>query len=164
MAGLVTGIRRRGGRITFDLDDGRGRIEVQAFQEVFENFRHLLTSESIVVISGKIRFDDFIGGWRLTAREVLDIDRLVEDRASGLIIRWRGLEDCAPDASRLRAALEPYRPGHCDVRLHYERADAQAQVRFGESWSVRPSRELREQLSALVGAEGFRFLYESSSP
>jgi len=164
VAGLVTGIRRRGGRITFDLDDGRERIEVQIFQEVFDNFRHLLTSESIVVISGKIRFDDFIGGWRLTAREVLDIDRLVEDRASGLIIRWRGLEDCAPDASRLRAALEPYRPGHCDVRLHYERADAQAQVRFGESWSVRPSRELREQLSALVGAEGFRFLYESSSP
>ena len=88
VAGLVTGLRKRGGRVTFDLDDGRERVEVTLFQEAFEQFRHLLVSHAIVVISGKLRFDDFIGGWRLTAREVMDIDRLVEDRASGLVIRW----------------------------------------------------------------------------
>lgn len=164
LAGLVTGLRKRGGRVTFDLDDGRERVEVTLFQEAFERFRHLLVSHAIVVITGKLRFDDFIGDWRLTAREVVDIDRLVEDRASGLVIRWCGREGRALDPGRLRETLDPYRPGRCDVSLHLERADAQARVRFGDSWSVRPSRELRERLSALVGAEGYRFLYDASSP
>ena len=34
--------------------------------------------ESIVVISGKLRFDDFIDDWRLNAKEVHDIDRVIE--------------------------------------------------------------------------------------
>jgi len=164
LAGLVTGLRKRGGRVTFDLDDGRERVEVTLFQEAFERFRHLLVSHAIVVISGKLRFDDFIGDWRLTAREVMDIDRLVEDRASGLVIRWCRREGRVPDPGRLRETLDPYRPGRCDVSLYVERADAQARVRFGDNWSVRPSRELRERLSALVGAEGYRFLYDASSP
>jgi DNA polymerase-3 subunit alpha len=164
LAGLVTGLRKRGGRVTFDLDDGRERIEVTLFQEAFERFRHLLVSHAIVVISGKLRFDDFIGDWRLTAREVIDIDRLVEDRASGLVIRWCGREGRVLDPGRLHDTLDPYRPGRCDVSLHVEQANAQARVRFGEGWSVRPSRELRERLSALVGAEGYRFLYDASAP
>jgi DNA polymerase-3 subunit alpha len=164
VAGLVTGLRKRGGRVTFDLDDGQERLECTLFQEGFERFRHLLVSHNIVVITGKLRFDDYIGDWRLTAREVVDIDRLVEDRATGLVIRWCGREGRVPDPGRLRATLDPYRPGRCDVSLHVERPEAQARVRFGDSWAVRPSRELRERLSALVGAEGYRFVYDVQSP
>jgi DNA polymerase-3 subunit alpha len=163
VAGLVTGLRKRGGRVTFDLDDGQDRLECTVFQEGFERFRHLLVSHSIVVVTGKLRFDDYIGDWRLTAREVVDIDRLVEDRATGLVIRWCGREGRVPDPGRLRATLDPYRPGRCDVSLHLERPDAQARVRFGNSWAVRPSRELRERLSALVGSEGYRFVYDIQS-
>jgi hypothetical protein len=46
------------------------------------------------------------------------------------------------------------------VLLYYSRADAQARLAFGDSWAVRPSRELRERLSALVGADGYRFVYD----
>ena len=34
------------------------------------------------------------------------------------------------------------------------------QLRLGADWSVRPSRELREQLSEIVGLDGFRFIYD----
>jgi hypothetical protein len=44
--------------------------------------------------------------------------------------------------------------------VYYSRTEAQARLTLGDDWSVRPSRELRERLSELVGADGYRFLYE----
>ena len=164
VAGLVTGLRKRGGRVTLDLDDGKGRIEVTLFQETFERYRHLLTAHAIVVISGTLKFDEFIDAWRVTAKEVLDIDRVIEARALKLVIRWQEDVSGKLNADRLKELLEPFRPGGCDVSLFYLRNDAQARVRFGADWSVRPSRDLRDQLTEIVGWDGFRFLYETSSP
>ena len=162
VAGLVTGLRKRAGRVSLELDDGEARIEVNLFQEAFERFRHLLTAHEIVVISGSVKFDEFIDGWRVTAKEVSDIDRVVESKAPNLIIRWREDINGQLDAGRLKHVLEPFRPGPCDISLFYARSDAQARVRLGENWSVRPSRELREQLSELVGLDGFCFIYNTA--
>jgi DNA polymerase-3 subunit alpha len=164
VAGLVTSLRKRGGKTTLDLDDGEGRIEVTLFQETFESYRHLLTAHAIVVISGTLKFDEFNDAWRVTAKEVLDIDRVIEARALKLVIRWQEDVSGKLNADRLKKLLEPFRPGACDVSLFYLRNDAQARVRFGADWSVRPSRDLRDQLTEIVGRDGFRFLYETSSP
>ena len=158
-AGLVTGLRKRGGRITLELDDGEDRLEVSLFQEAYESYRHLLTSDSIVVISGKLRFDDFIDGWRLTGKEVRDIDRAIEACADRLVIRWPQDTNAAPTPERLKSILEPYRPGNCKISLFYSCSHAQARVRLGADWSVRPCRELREQLERIFGRQGYHFGY-----
>ncbi len=160
-AGLVTGLRKRGGRVTFELDDGVQRLEVTLFHDAYDRFRHLLTPESIVVVSGKIRFDDFINGWRLNGKEVASIDRVVESKASKLIIRWCEDANGGLDPTRLKSILEPYRPGGCEISLYYLRGDAQARVLLGRDWAVRPSRELREQLMRIVGDDGYRFIYQT---
>jgi DNA polymerase-3 subunit alpha len=67
------------------------------------------------------------------------------------------------DARKLRSALEPFRPGNCGIWVYYSRTDAQARLALGADWSVRPSRELRERLSELVGADGFRFVYDAGA-
>lgn len=164
IAGLVTSLRKRGGRVTMDLDDGEGRIEVTVFADTFEQYRHLLTAHAIVVVSGALKFDEFNDSWRVTAREVVDIDRAIETRASKLVIRWQEDINGALNAARLRKLLEPYRPGACDVSLFYRRSDAQARVRLGPDWAVRPSRELRDRLTDIVGFDGYRFIYETPSP
>jgi DNA polymerase-3 subunit alpha len=132
------------------------------FQEAYEEFRHLLVAHAIVVVSGKLRFDDFIDDWRLTAKEINDIDKLVEQRATSLVIRWQDDGNGGLDADRLKRVLEPYRPGRCSISLFFRRDGAQARVCLGEEWSVRPSRELRERLSELVGPDGFRFNYKNA--
>jgi DNA polymerase-3 subunit alpha len=78
VAGLVTGLRKRGGRVSLELDDGKAQVEVTFFQEAFERFRHLLVANEILVITGSLKFDEFIDGWRVTAKEVADIDRVIE--------------------------------------------------------------------------------------
>ncbi len=163
LAGLVSGIRKRGNRVTLELDDGQDRIEVALYQDTYERFRHLLGNNSIVVIAGSLRFEEFIDAWRLTAREVIDIDRAIEGRASGLVIRWCEKQEGFLEPRELETLLEPYRPGRCAVSLFLEKQDTQAHIKLGAGWTVRPSRELRERLSAVVGADGYRFIYGAQS-
>ncbi|MCC7488524.1 MAG: DNA polymerase III subunit alpha [Gammaproteobacteria bacterium] len=164
VAGLVASLRRRTGRITVELDDGTGVIEMSVFPETYDRCRNHLSPGSIVVVTGQLRWDAFIDGWRLAAREIIDIDRVIETRATRLLIRWASSPESRLDATRLRRALEPFRPGKCGIWVYYSRADAQARLTLGEEWAVRPSRELRERLSELVGSDGFRFVYEAAQP
>ena len=61
--------------------------------------------------------------------------------------------------SDLHDVLLPYREGHCDVAVQYRGADASAKLSLGPEWSVRPSRELRDKLSELLGRNSVRLLY-----
>jgi hypothetical protein len=85
---------------------------------------------------------------------------VIEKRATRLLIRWSSGPGSRMDATKLRSALEPFRPGNCGIWVYYTGADAQARLTLGEDWAVRPSRELRERLSELVGSDGFRFVYD----
>jgi DNA polymerase-3 subunit alpha len=160
LAGLITDIRKRNNRITMYLDDGQDRIELSMYPEAYQGFKHLLNERDIRVVSGKIRFDDFIDGWRMQVSEVKDIDRVIEQQATGLVIRWLEKNQGEPDVEVLRALLEPYRPGRCDVSLMYTGTDATAQLNFGEEWRVRPTGELRDKLAETLGIEAFMFDYQ----
>jgi DNA polymerase-3 subunit alpha len=160
VAGTVASLRRRGNRVTVELDDGTGLLEVNFFQEAFERFRAMLGSQALVAISGMLRFEEFLDGWRLNAKDVLDVDKLVESRATGLVLRWRADSDRHLSPEVLQSVLGAFRPGRCAVTLYYSSNGTQAKLALGEEWSVRPARELRERLSELVGLDGFRFIYE----
>ncbi|MBW7931674.1 MAG: hypothetical protein H3C57_10305, partial [Gammaproteobacteria bacterium] len=164
IAGVVAGLRRRTGRIIVELDDGTGVIEMSVFPETYERCQELLVPGSLIIVTGQLRWDAYMDGWRLAAREMLDIERVIETRATQLLIRWTSERQPVPDARRLRQVLEPSRPGRCSIQVCYARADARARLDLGEEWAVRPSRELRERLLALVGMDGFRFVYGGGEP
>ena len=82
----------------------------------------MLQPHSIVVVGGSLRFDDFIDDWRLTAKRVQDIDKLIENSATNLVIRWQRNGAGQLDADRLKGVLEPYRPGACDISLFLMKA------------------------------------------
>ncbi|MDP2322657.1 MAG: DNA polymerase III subunit alpha [Gammaproteobacteria bacterium] len=160
IAGLVSSIRKRGTRTSVELDDGTGTLEVGFFQEGYDRFRHLLGLHTLVAISGMLRFEEYLDGWRLNAKDVLDLDHIVESRATGLLLRWRADVDRSLSPQLLKSVMERHRPGKCSVSLYYSTDGTQARVALGDEWCVRPTRELRERLSELVGLEGFRFVYE----
>ena len=60
---------------------------------------------------------------------------------------------------RLHDVLLPYREGHCDVAVQYVGSEAAARLNLGPEWSVRPSRELRDKLTELLGQDSVRLLY-----
>jgi DNA polymerase-3 subunit alpha len=159
VAGLVMDVRKRGNRVTVTLDDDSGRLEVSLFSETFQEFRHLLTKEEIIVVSGTLRYDEFMGAWQLNAKKIVQIDRVIESRAKSMVLNLSPNGQGQRLLTRLHDVLLPYREGHCDVSVQYVGVDAAARLQLGPEWTVRPSRELRDKLTELLGQNNVRLLY-----
>jgi DNA polymerase III subunit alpha len=159
VAGLVLEIRRRPNRVTLILDDRSARLEVSLFEETFQQYRDIVVKDAILIVEGSLRFDDFIEAWRLQAKSLMDIDRARERFARRLWLRWPEEFDGPQGMSRFEALLRPYLKGPCGVSIGVSRAEYCGRLNLPDSWSVRPSRELLDKLSALVGREGWYLVY-----
>jgi DNA polymerase-3 subunit alpha len=159
VAGLIVDLRKRGNRVSVVLDDDSGRMEVSLFSEAFQQFRDLLVKDDIVVISGALRYDDFIGAWTVNVKRVLHIDRVIESRAQSMLLRLAPNGHGEELLAELHDVLLPHREGNCDVAVQYYGSAASARLNLGPEWSVRPSRELRDKLTELLGANNVRLLY-----
>ena len=159
VAGLIVDVRKRGNRVSVVLDDDTGRMEIGFFSEAFDQFRHLLVKDEIVVVSGALRYDDFIGGWTVNAKNVLDIDRVIESRAKSMVLSLAPNGQGEQLLVRLHDLLLPFREGSCDVSVRYIGDSASARLSLGPEWAVRPSRELRDKLVELLGNDNVRLLY-----
>ena len=159
VAGLVADIRRRGNRLSVFLDDDSNQIEVTFFEDSAVRFRHLLAKDTVLVVKGTLRYDDFIEGWRLTAQEVCPVDDAIEQHAKRIIIHWGDTLPGEEFVVGLKKALRPYIDGNCDVCIEYQRPGAVATVTLGEGWLVKPTRELRDQLNGMLGEGGVSIHY-----
>ena len=159
VAGLIMDIRKRGNRVSVVLDDDTGRMEISLFSEAFQEFRHLLVKDEIVVVTGTLRYDDFIGSWTVNAKNVLHIDRVIESRAKTMLLSLAPNGQGNEMLTKLHDVLLPFREGSCDVAVRYIGDNAAARLTLGPEWAVRPSRELRDKLTELLGNNNVRLLY-----
>jgi DNA polymerase-3 subunit alpha len=159
LAGVVMDIRRRGNRLSVMLDDDTDRVEVTVFDEVYAQSRHLLQKHQVLVIEGQLRFDDFLNAWRLTASRIRSVDDAIEEYARRITISLTGEESGLEIIGRLRDTLKPFRKGGCEVSIQYKSPAGEAQLVCGDEWSVRPTRELRESLSRLLGDDRYAIHY-----
>ncbi len=159
VAGLIVDVRKRGNRVSVVLDDDTARMEVSLFSEAFQEFRHLLVKDEIVVVSGGLRYDDFIGSWTVNVKNVLHIDRVIESRAKSMVLSLAPNGQGETLLIKLHDLLLPFREGNCDVSVRYIGDNAAARLSLGPEWAVRPSRELRDKLTELLGNNNVRLLY-----
>ena len=159
VAGVVMKMGKRGNRVTLQLDDRSGRVEITLFDEAYQNFRQLLQIKAVLVISGGLRYDEFSNAWQITAKNIRDIDEAREQMARKLIIEWQGQRDGEQFVLELKGTLRPYLDGHCGVWVRYTGSEARALLALGDEWQVRPTRELLDKLDKLVGGEHLKLVY-----
>jgi DNA polymerase III subunit alpha len=159
VAGLVLEIRRRPNRVTLILDDRSARLEVSLYEEIFQQHRDIIVKDAILIIDGTLRFDDFIEAWRLQAKSLMDIDRARERFARRLWLKWPAEFDGPQGMNRFEQTLKPYLRGPCGVSVAVSRPDYTGRLNLADSWSVRPTRELLDKLSSLVGRDGWYLVY-----
>jgi DNA polymerase-3 subunit alpha len=158
VAGMVFDLGKRGSRVIFTLDDRSGRLEASMFEDVWQQYRTLVAKSAILVVEGSLRFDEYIEGWRLTAKRVIDIDHAREQHARRLVLRWPEKAD-GTFLKALEQTLKPFRGGRCAVAVRYQGSAARAEMVLSEEWSVRPTRELTERVAQLCGNDGWRLIY-----
>jgi len=166
LAGIVNAARvqmtRRGRMMVVVIDDGTAQIELTVFNELFEQHRDKLKEDNLLIVQGKVQVDNFSGGFRVTAEDVLDLAALRCRYAARLRIALNG----QADARQLRELLSPYRAagdGACPVLVHYESARAACDVVLGDSWRVRPESPLIERLSEWLAPENVQLVYAEAA-
>jgi DNA polymerase-3 subunit alpha len=164
MAGIVVSARtqmtRRGRMMIVMLDDGTAQVEISVFNELFEKHREKLKEDSLLVVAGKVQNDEFSGGLRVTAEDLLDLTALRGRYAARLRIAMNG----QADAKRLQQVLAPYRAtgqGACQVLVQYQNGQAECEVALGDAWRVRADSQLLAELSAWLTPENVRVVYGS---
>jgi DNA polymerase-3 subunit alpha len=160
VAGVVASARiqmtRRGRMMMVVLDDGSAQVELSVFNELFEKHRDRLKEDRLLVVQGKVQHDDFTGGLRVTAEDVLDLALVRERFLQGIRLAMNG----QADAKRLMEALTPYRAERgCAVLVHWEGTGASCDVALGDAWRVRPDERLIGELSAWLSPENVQLRF-----
>jgi len=162
MAGVVTQARmqmtRRGRMMVVTLDDASAQVEITVFNELFEKSRDKIKEDALLVVAGKVQRDEFSGGLRVGADELLDLESLRGRFAARLRIAMNG----EADAKRLQQVLAPYRAsggGACQVVVAYRNATAACEVALGDAWRVRPDSRLIAELGAWLAPENVQLIY-----
>ncbi len=159
LAGMVMAIRKRPGKGAFvAIDDGTGRLEVAVFDRLFGQVADRLVADAVLVVVGRVEIDDFRGGFRMVAEEIMSIDEARARFARRLEIEL-GQQASEHIENDLASALRPYRSGRTPVLVQYQNTSARALIELGEDWQVVPSAELLAAVGGVPGIDAARLCY-----
>lgn len=164
VAGLILGMRsmftKRGDRIAFIvLDDGRSRVELTVFSELYDNYKHLLNKDSIIVVEAEVSIDNFTGNHKLMAKSIFNLEQAREKFAKHLEIEVAAQQLNQQLLTHLNSILMPYCRGKCPVNIYYLKDKVRAQLQLGEQWRVRVADDLIASLRKLLGEQQVRVVY-----
>ena len=166
LAGMVVSLRtqmtRRGKMMILLLDGATAQVEVVIFNELYEQSRHLLKDDTLLVIEGKVNRDDYSGGVRVTAEKIYDLAGARTRFAQGLRLACNGQCHAQSNSGRkLADLLAPYKvqEGGCPVWVDYHNQSARCRVRLGEGWRVRLDDRLLESLGGWLKPEAVNVMY-----
>ena len=157
IAGVVEDFRKRGPRTEITLDDDTGRIQCSFFDEQYQQYRELLVKDALLLVEGKVRFDEFANTWVLRANKVSELERLREKEARRIVLKLTAGDTRL--LANLQAVLEPYRGGACHLAAQFHGKGARGTFSFGPEWKVRPAPALLEELEKLLGRGRIAVLY-----
>ncbi len=166
VAGMIVDLRvintRRGDKMAFvSLDDGRARIEVSIFSELYGLCQSLIAKDKILVVTGELKPREESREAEIIAQSVADVGGLRQEKLRAIRIPLRAAVDGRGQIAALREILERYLDrGKTGVEILYLRENGvQGLVQLGEEWSVRASDELFDEIDQLVGGGRIQYLY-----
>jgi len=166
IAGLVLALRtmktKKGDTMAFvTLDDRSARIEMAVFSDVYTRCRDLLAKDKLIVIEGEVSVDEYSGSYKMSAREIYDIDKAREVYGRRLVLHIDSKKFSADFAPLLAKVLTPFREGPCPIRVHFVGDGVKVNLSFGKEWRVRPTGELMHRLEELLGPRRVELDYQT---
>ncbi len=159
LAGVIYGVQvrnsRRGRMAILTLDDATARIEVVVYGELFQEKRAVIQEDQVVVVRGKVFPDEFSGGLRITADQIMDLAEVRSAHARLLRLSINGQADSA----RLKGILAQYAGGKCGVAIRYRNAQGECDIKLPESCRVKVSAPLLDTLAQWLDEKNVEVVY-----
>ena len=162
LAGIMHSLRvqmtRRGRMAVILLDDGRARVELTVFNELFEQHRHWLKEDQLLIVEGKVAHDEFSGSLRISAEKLYDLASARNRYARAIQLTCNG----ASSGNRLRELLAPHRNGSCPVSIVYANHGAMCEIDLGAAWRVNLHDDLIRSLAEWLRPENVNIVYHAA--
>ena len=159
LAGVIYGVTvrnsRRGRMAVLTLDDGSARVEVVVFNELFQEKRAVIQEDQVVVVRGRVFPDDFSGGLRITADQVMDLAEVRAAHARLLRLCINGQADSA----KLKSILTQYAGGQCHVAIRYRNDKGECDIRLPDACKVKVSGPLLDSLAQWLDEKNVEVVY-----
>ncbi len=160
IAGLLVDKRRikSGNRTILTLDDQSERVECVLFEEKAREYEPLLQPDNLLIVQGRLSYDDFGDRYRIMPQSLTDLDGARRLYAARVLLN-------APDAvtldlDALERCLGKYRRNSgCPVTLRYHNGQAKADITLDEAWKVQVCEALLGDLRHLFGQDAVQVQY-----
>jgi DNA polymerase III subunit alpha len=177
IAGAVTNSRaqmtRRGMMRVIELDDGSGRMEVTVFNELYDARKHVLKVDDVLIISAKIDNDDYSGGLRGSAAEILTLAEArgrharairvalpADQAAEDFLVQMKQLVVQAKEASKMGASSFSSAKATCPIVLQVQHGHQSCEVKLGAAFALDPNDQSLSQLQSVFGDGSVSVVYE----
>lgn len=190
-AGLLHGFRtmksKAGDTIAFlTLDDRSARFEVSLFAKEYEKYRDLIQKDEILIVECNVSVDDYTGGMRGRARQVMTLEQARKQFGRQLSLELQSEALPGNFCDVLERILRPYcrqqmpleatgTNGHagpngaesegegCRVMVKLQRAASRGCIMLGDEWQVAPADDLIQKLKSEFGQRQVQLKYSKAT-
>ena len=125
----------------------------------YPEFRDLLKKDTIIVIDGNLRFDEFSSSWQVNVEKIVNIQTMIENLAKNLIIELPSSQKGNNTLIQLQKLLKSGIAGHCEISIKFNNDAASGRLDLGGKWLVTPTKDLRDELIMLLGKNSVKLSY-----
>lgn len=145
-------VTKRGSRIGIaTIEDRSGKLDITLFSESLDKYGELMQKDAIIVAIGSVQFDDFSGGLKMSAREILTLEEARARYAKSLALAINQEQLSAKFIKDLTACLSPYKEGVLPLHFYYQSPQGRALLKGGVKWRISPQENLLASLRNLLG-------------
>lgn len=154
LAGIVVGLRtqltRRGKMVFLQFEDNTTQIEVSIFNELMEAERDKIVTDTLLVVEGKVSYDEFSGNNRVVADRLYTLGEIRSRFVRRFILN---MEKNQADVHRLREIISPFLDAiGCRIHINYTiPQQASCTLVLGENYRVRLDDDLLSTLRMWLG-------------
>ncbi|MDC9720372.1 MAG: DNA polymerase III subunit alpha [Gammaproteobacteria bacterium] len=168
IAGLVVASRtmktKRGKTIAFlTLDDRRARVDVALFGDSYEKYRDLLQNDRLLIIEGEVSEDDYSGGLKVTAQQILTMPQARTVFSKGLRLCIGSNFAQGKGLQQLLEILTPHQvkgdAPAAKLELQYQNHVGQGVIRCASPWRIQVEDDMLQDLAYLLGDDGVKMRY-----
>lgn len=142
--------------IIYKLESAHGFVDVVVFGEILETRETPIQIGDIILVEGELGQDDYTGGYRLTANQLLSLEEARTKFARCLRLHLRPADEkLIPE---LKTILQAHQ-GTCVVQIHYANTTASGTLNLDKAFAVRPGEQLLSFLKNILEPERVDLCY-----
>jgi len=163
IAGILVAIRitrtKNSSKMAFlTLDDNSAQIDVLLSDKLYEQYKDLLKVDNVLVITGQTQNDNYSGGTRFRASEIMSLDTARMRLAKSLTIDTDHNQLNKETITQLAAILEK-NAGKMPVFIKYHNPQIKVLLELDNNWQIMPTSELLNDLGNTLQSANIIFDY-----